>query len=977
MPQTPFIALTLALLLNVAAWAGITVSRTYVDVLFLSSYPVDFLPFFFIGQTVLVLVVTLLISPLAARGSTLINSSIFFIAALTVVNGDLLVQAEIPGMAFAFSLWLSAIPVILLVMSQNTIADAFDLRRFKKNLIWVTMAGNLGGLLIGMLTPWLIAQFGIAVLMYVLVGMIGFVGFASAWLKPLPVLVRKSAENHSPFNYPLFQIIALCTFFMMVVDTFADYALKAELGSRLGDKEAIGSFMGPFYGISNALMIFLQLAGAQTLLKYFGVAGLMVTIPLFAGLGGLALLFLPGLWSAAFLRLGENALRFSFFSIGREVALKPLPARIRRAGKFLIIAAGYVGAGLASLILLVSSGQLGITVVAVLLLLICLLWLWATQRLRAVYQATLEEAIRIKRFNVNEDSGLAQEKENIRQVAELALQDQNPDTVRFGFTLLARTRLTHVPNCAHVHLNAPDPELRVGFINAVHVFHDTSTVPMLRARLEIEEDGKVIWWLLKTLATLAPEHVLTQATQLLENEDPLVRAGAVVVLLSGGGLEHLIAAANSLNQMLHHPNATMRKGAAYAISALKIGKLENELRALLEDPDELVNIAAMWAVADQNNVNLAGALAAKLGHGRASHYAGRTLRRIGEPALPYLLDIIRHASLNGRGQSAARAAVRVLASIRCEAADMVVVEAVRCGGVLTRTHLAKECAMRAKYKPNSEVLIREARQWLLDEAHLAHIFNAARYAPELPEHIRLEITHRGKMARARLLYWFDVYTKSVDLIGIIPVILNDNTSQKNQAQHATAIEFLETLSRDKVVKKALMVFEESVTHDAIKNAVAVLPEIKDAWLTQISQAPLLPPAGGIMDITHKVMLLRKVKLFADLPGEILLTIAESCEDREVVRGEKLMSQGDAPDGLYIIASGMVSIEKNGVCLAELREGGFFGELGLFDDAPRKADAIVRVDGMVLFLEKEVFDGLTEDLPEVLRALIKTVISYIK
>ena len=132
-----------------------------------------------------------------------------------------------------------------------------------------------------------------------------------------------------------------------------------------------------------------------------------------------------------------------------------------------------------------------------------------------------------------------------------------------------------------------------------------------------------------------------------------------------------------------------------------------------------------------------------------------------------------------------------------------------------------------------------------------------------------------------------------------------------------------------------------------------------------------------MDITHKVMLLRKVRLFADLPGEILLTIAESCEDRETVKGEKLMARGDPPDGLYIIASGLISIEKEGQRLAKLKEGDFFGELGLFDDAPRKADAIAATDGMVLFLEKEVFDGLTEDLPEVLRALVRTVISYVK
>jgi CRP-like cAMP-binding protein len=132
-----------------------------------------------------------------------------------------------------------------------------------------------------------------------------------------------------------------------------------------------------------------------------------------------------------------------------------------------------------------------------------------------------------------------------------------------------------------------------------------------------------------------------------------------------------------------------------------------------------------------------------------------------------------------------------------------------------------------------------------------------------------------------------------------------------------------------------------------------------------------------MEITEKVMLLRKVKLFANLPGEILLTIAETCEDRELIKNEKLFVTGDPPDGMYVVASGVIGIVKDNELVVELGEYRFFGELGLFDDSPRMADAIAQTDGMVLFLQKEVFDGITEDLPEVLRALVRTVISYLK
>ena len=974
--------LILAVVLNATVWASITLSRTYVDVLFLSSYPVSFLPYFFIGQTVVVLLMTLIVTPVASQGSGFVNAAIYVIAGLSVINGDIFVRAEIPNMAFIFSLWLSALPVVLLVISQNTIADAFDVRRFKKNLTWVTMAGHLGGLVIGFLTPTIIGYFNTEMLLYVLVTLIFFAAAASYQLKPLPSPARRHSQGHSPFNYSLFRNIALCTFLMMLVDTFADYALKLELGRTFeNDKEEIGKFMGPFYGISSSLMLLFQGMGTQPLLKLFGVAGLISAIPWVCGITSVGLFMMPSLWTAAALRLSENALRFSFFSIGREIALKPLPARIRRAGKFLVIAVGYVGAGVGSILLLLLGEHMSLKVLALLLVVICLLWIATALHLSRIYQYTLEEAIRIKRFNLNDEGTMVQERDNILQVATLAFQDSNRDTVRFGFTLLERAHIERVPEAAYPHLNAQDPETRVDFLGTVYRLRDENMVPMMLKRLEVEKDGKVIWWLFKTLSMLAPETVVKKAEAMLNHSDPLVRAGAVVALLTGGGLPYLIRAANALKTMLNDKdNPAMRKGAAYAISALKIGNLEEELRALLTDEDELVNIAAMWAVTDQvmyqGNINLIRALASKLGHGRVSHYASRTLKMIGAPTLPYLSEIIENAQWTGRQQSAARAAVRVLVSIRGTQADQVILQGARKGSVMTRTQLAKECAMRAKHQPNSDLLIREAHGMVLAEAENIRLLKTAQESDTLCEHSKLEIAHRKKMAQARLLYWFDVYTKSTELIGVIPVILHENTSQKVAVQHATALEFLDTLTRDTMLKQAIAVFEEKADGENIPQAVEAIRHGDDLWLERALDPPPYQ-SGGLMDITHKVMLLRKVRLFADLPGEILLTIAENCKNRETVKGEKLMARGDAPDGLYIIASGSICIEKEGLRLTELKGGDFFGELGLFDDTPRKADAIAITDGMVLFLKKEVFDGLTEDLPEVLRALVRTVISYVK
>ena len=132
-----------------------------------------------------------------------------------------------------------------------------------------------------------------------------------------------------------------------------------------------------------------------------------------------------------------------------------------------------------------------------------------------------------------------------------------------------------------------------------------------------------------------------------------------------------------------------------------------------------------------------------------------------------------------------------------------------------------------------------------------------------------------------------------------------------------------------------------------------------------------------MDIPRKILVLRKVNLFRDLPGEILLTIAEECEARDVSTDEKIFSTNDDSEGLYIIANGLVDIVKDGQTMVGLREYDFFGEMGVLFEEPRQTDAVARTDGMLLYLEKDTFESITEDLPEVLKAVIKTVIGYLK
>lgn len=108
--------------------------------------------------------------------------------------------------------------------------------------------------------------------------------------------------------------------------------------------------------------------------------------------------------------------------------------------------------------------------------------------------------------------------------------------------------------------------------------------------------------------------------------------------------------------------------------------------------------------------------------------------------------------------------------------------------------------------------------------------------------------------------------------------------------------------------------------------------------------------------------LSQVYLFRELtPGEMDTLISISKEKR-AKKDETVFKEGEIGDAFYLIVSGSVRISTivPGVgeeALAVLKEGEYFGEMALIDDAPRSASAIANEDAILLLIEKDQFRKL--------------------
>ena len=89
--------------------------------------------------------------------------------------------------------------------------------------------------------------------------------------------------------------------------------------------------------------------------------------------------------------------------------------------------------------------------------------------------------------------------------------------------------------------------------------------------------------------------------------------------------------------------------------------------------------------------------------------------------------------------------------------------------------------------------------------------------------------------------------------------------------------------------------------------------------------------------------LKLIPVFKNFTKKEFLELEKLVHHRKFSENEFIFKNNAPGEGMYIIMKGSIKISigdgKNEKILANLQEGDFFGELALFDDEPRSANAI--------------------------------------
>lgn len=123
-------------------------------------------------------------------------------------------------------------------------------------------------------------------------------------------------------------------------------------------------------------------------------------------------------------------------------------------------------------------------------------------------------------------------------------------------------------------------------------------------------------------------------------------------------------------------------------------------------------------------------------------------------------------------------------------------------------------------------------------------------------------------------------------------------------------------------------------------------------------------AAILVALDRKTTVVASLSIFGRLDPRSLEAVATLAVERSVPVGSVLVHEGDPADSFFVIVSGTIQIERAGVFVRSMSDGGFLGEIGLLEDRGRTATAICSTDCKLLELGAHEFSRVLATFSDV-------------
>jgi len=131
-----------------------------------------------------------------------------------------------------------------------------------------------------------------------------------------------------------------------------------------------------------------------------------------------------------------------------------------------------------------------------------------------------------------------------------------------------------------------------------------------------------------------------------------------------------------------------------------------------------------------------------------------------------------------------------------------------------------------------------------------------------------------------------------------------------------------------------------------------------------------------VSLLERILLLREIPIFAELPPEDLKLVAETAYEEWYPQNTVVFHQGDEGGMMSVIVEGslQVLVSANGTEqeLAQRGPGEFVGEMSIIESVPRSATLRAQTDVRVLAIDGETFKQILRERPDVSFAVLRSL-----
>jgi HEAT repeat protein len=779
---------------------------------------------------------------------------------------------------------------------------------------------------------------------------------------------------------PLMRLVAVAFVLLAVLLFSLSYPFLTAMRAAFPDESELLPILAI---ISAAVTMASFLAGpllANRLFVRFGVATVALALPLvyLAGFGLWLVRF--GTATAIAVRVAQQVTQRGVSNAAWSALFNVVPSRLRgQVLAFMDGVPGQLGTMLSGVLLILAS-SLALEQVFVLGLITALACLGVGVLIRRTYASSLVATLREGQAEqvLEGGPGLRAMASDPRVVAELREETRSPDARRRLLATNLLTRLESQEALTDLQLLCTDDDSRVrrAAIEGLARLDPRGAGPWIRTAAG-DPDAVVRATAVAALASTAgsggPDPSLVETLRL--DPDPAVRAELAVVLAKAGRPEE---AQVVVQLMLSADDPLERAAALTALARLPRVLEAPQLRSCLEDPAPIVRAAALrtWAARDEDVLDVC--IEALDDPAREVRLAAAAVLRDRPDAGQPLERVILHSTERSREPTLLALEGHTDSLSVRETLLAWAEEQVARASTLRRHRVALAGADATASSVFLDQVIGRRERTIETSLLQALSILGARDASGL---IRRCLHAADPEVRAQAIEALDSLGDPRLVRGVVRLLDEGVGDQGNGARDAAGAAAELTGDRDPWVRAlAFRTLSELLRsqQDSIVRQAEVDPDpIVRAALGDTEEGAGMPERAQLVSQVERMMVLRRVSIFAALDPEDLQRVASLAVEQSWATDDILMEEGALGDALIVIVEGAVRVVRGqgaaGHVLRRYGEGDHIGELAVLRAAPRAATVIAEPGGVRgLVISGTAVQALLMERPEAAMAMLASL-----